>query len=105
MATEHKGKTLIHDLCQNSTDSVHDMSYTKSHLAKTQENCLQEADQEKKKMCLEACLQQCQHFPFFVTYFVGLLGVEAVAALKSIVSRLTTNCQQPYFMTCEKRQE
>ena len=46
-ATEHKGDLLICDLCENGTDSVHDMRVVntdaKYHLANTLEKCLQEA--------------------------------------------------------------
>ena len=59
-ATEQKGDLLIRDLCQNGTDSVHDMSVVntdaKTHAVKTPEKCLQEAGRGKKRMYLEACL-------------------------------------------------
>ena len=61
-AMEQKGDLLIHDLWNNETESVHDMhvvnKYANSHSAKTPEKCLQEAERAKKKMYLEACLQQ-----------------------------------------------
>ena len=72
----------------------------KSHLAKTPEECLQEAEREKKKVYLEACLQQRQHLSPFVFSFYGLLGVESTATLKRIASRLATNWLQPYSRTC-----
>ena len=57
-STEQKGNLLIRELRQNGTDSVHNMGVvntdTKSHLAKTPEKCLQEAEREKKNMYLEA---------------------------------------------------
>ena len=91
---EHKGELLICDLWQNRTDIVHDMrvvnTYANSHSAKTPEKCLHEADRTKKKMYLEACLQQRIHFyPFFASVN-ELLGVEAEATLKMIASRLAT---------------
>ena len=65
-ATEHKGDLLIHELWQNGTDSVHGMGVVntdaKSHSANTPEKFLQELEQVKKKMYLEACLQQGRHF-------------------------------------------
>ena len=46
-ATEQKGDLLIRDLCQNRTDSLHDMRFlntdTKTHAVKTPEKFLQEA--------------------------------------------------------------
>ena len=61
-AMEQKGGCLIWDPWNNGTDSVHEMRvmniYAKFHSAKTTEKCLQEADKEKKRMNLEACLQQ-----------------------------------------------
>ena len=93
-ATEQKGDLLIHDLWQNGTDSVHDMHVVKTdaetHLAKPLEKCLQESEGEKKRMYLEAYLQQCRHLSPFVASGDGLLGVEATATLKRIPSRLAT---------------
>ena len=62
-ATEQKGDLLIRDLCANGTDSVHNMCVVntdaKTYWEKTLERCLEEAERGKKKMYLEACLQQC----------------------------------------------
>ena len=44
----------------------------------------------KKKMYLEAWLQQNWHFSPFVALVDGLLGVEATATLKRLASRLAT---------------
>ena len=103
-ATEQKGDLLIRDLWQNGTNSVHDMhvvnTYAKTHSGKTPERCLQEAEREKKRMYLEACLQQRRHFPYFVASVDGLLGVEATATLKMIASRLTKKWRQPYSRMC-----
>ena len=63
----------------------------KSHKGETPEKCLQEAERLMKKMYLEACLQQRQHFSPFVASVEGLLGVEVTATLKRIASRLATN--------------
>ena len=38
----------------------------KHHSAKPLEKCLQEAEKSKKRMYLEACLQQRRHFSMFV---------------------------------------
>ena len=87
-ATEYKGNLLIHDLWQNGTKSVYNMpvlnTYVKSHSAKTPEKCRQEVERAKKKMYLEACLQQCRHFSPSVTVVYGILDVEVVATLKRI---------------------
>ena len=69
---------------------------SKCHLAKTHKKCLHEAEQAMKKMYLDACLQQRQHFSPFVASIDGLLGVEATATLKRIASRLATKWGQPY---------
>ena len=50
---------------------------TKSHLAKTPEKCLQEAERANKNMYLEACLQQRQHLLAFASSGDEVLGVEA----------------------------
>ena len=67
----------------------------KSHSTKTLEKCFQEAEQAKKKMYLEACLQQRRHFSPFVASVDGILGVEALATMKRIASRLATKWRQP----------
>ena len=101
---EQKGDLLIRDLWKNGNISVHNMRVVntdaKSLLVKTPEKCLQEADRAKKKMYLEACLQQRQHFSTFVASVDGLLGVEATATLKRISNRLATKWRQPYSRTC-----
>ena len=103
-ATEHKGDLLICDLWQNSTDSVHYMrivkTYTKSHEGKTPEKCLQEADIVKKRIYLEACLQQSRNFSPFVALVDGLTGVEATETLKGIACHMSTKWRQPYSKTC-----
>ena len=62
--------------------------------------CLQKAEWGKKKMSLEACLQQRQYFSPFVASVDGLLGVEATATLKRIACRLATKWKQYYSETC-----
>ena len=59
---------------------------TLTHRTKDPEKCLQEAEQGKNKMYLEACLQQRRHFSPFGASVDGLLGVEATATLKRIAS-------------------
>ena len=85
---------MIRDLWHNGTDSVHDMRVVnndaKYYLSKTQDNCLQEAERANKKIYLEVCLQQRQHFSPFVASVDELLLVEAGATLKKIASRLAT---------------
>ena len=102
--TEKKGDLLICDLWQNGTDSVHDIcavnTDAKSHMTKDPEKCLQEAEMWKKRMYLEAYLQQRRHFSLFVASVDGLLGVEATATLKRLASRLATKWKQPYLKTC-----
>ena len=60
--TEQKGDLLIRDLWQQGTDSVHDMivvnTDTLSYVCKSLEKCLHDSERGKKKMYLEACLQQ-----------------------------------------------
>ena len=102
--TEQKGEILIRDLWQQGTDSVRDMRFVNtdalSYVRKTPEKCLHEAKRGKKKMYLEACLQQRRHFSPFVASVDGLLGVEATANLKRLSSRLATKWRHPYSKTC-----
>ena len=64
--TEQKGDLLIQDFWQQRTNSVHDMrvvnTNTLTYQSKAPEKCLHEAEQGKKNMYLEACLQQRRHF-------------------------------------------
>ena len=102
--TEQKGDLIIRDLWQQGTDSVHDMRVVNtdalSYVRRSPEKCLQEAERGEKKIYLEACLQQRQHFSPFVASVNGLLGVEATATLKRIASHLATKWRQPYPKTC-----
>ena len=102
--TEQKGDLLIRDLCQNGRDSVNDMRVVntdaKSYWGRTPEKCLEEAEKGKKKMYLEACLQQCRNFSPYVASVDGLLRVEATATMKRIASRLASKWKQPYLQTC-----
>ena len=54
----------------------------------------------KKKMYLEAFLQQRRNFSPFFAYVDRLLGVEATANLKRTASRLVTKWLQPHSQTC-----
>ena len=70
------------------------------YVRRSPEKCLQEAERGKKKIYLEACLQKRQHFSLFVASVDGLLGVEVMATLKRIDSRLATKWRHPYSKTC-----
>ena len=72
----------------------------KSYLERSPERCLEEAERGKKKMYLEACIQQRRQFSPFVASVDGLLGVRATATLKRIASRLASKWKQPYSKTC-----
>ena len=102
--TEQKGDLLIRDFWQQVTYSVKDMRVMNtdalSYVRRSLEKCLQEAKRGKKKMYLEACLQQRRHFSPFVALVDGLMGVEATATLKMITSRLATKWRQSYSKTC-----
>ena len=92
------------DLWQNSIDSVYNMlvvnTDSKNHAVKTPEKCLQEAERGKKRMYLEACLQQRRHFSPFLSSVDEMLVVEATETLKRLASRLVTKWPQPYSRTC-----
>ena len=68
--TEQKGDLLLRDLWQQGTVSFHDMlvvnTDAKSYWGRSPEKCLEDAERAKKKMYLEACLQQRRHFSPFV---------------------------------------
>ena len=60
----------------------------KSYWEKSPKKFLEEAENSKKKMYLEACLQQRRHFSPFFASIDGLLEVEATTTLKRIASCL-----------------
>ena len=99
-ATKQKGDLLIRYLWNNGTDGVHDMRLVntdaKSYWEKSPVRYLEEVERSKKKMYLEDCLKQRQHFSPFVASVDGLLKVEAMANLKRIASRLASKWKQPY---------
>ena len=68
----------------------------KSYWEKSPKKFLEEAEKSKKKMYLDRCLHQHRHFSPFVAFVDGLLGVEAMATLKRIASRLASKLRQSY---------
>ena len=72
----------------------------KSHSEKTPEECLQDAERVKKKIYVNACLQQRINFYLFVSSVDGMLGVEATATLKRLASFLAIKWWQHYYRTC-----
>ena len=86
------------------TDSVPNMRVVNTdaptYQKKEPEKCLHEAERGKKKMYLEACLQQRRHFSPFFASADGLLGVEATSTLKRISSCLATKWKQSYLKKC-----
>ena len=72
----------------------------KSYWENSPKRCLEEAERSKKKIYLESCLHQRQHFSLFVASVDGLFEVEAMGTLKRIASRLTSKWKQPYSKTC-----
>ena len=102
--TEHKGDLLICDLWQQGTDSVHNMRVVNTdaltYMTKDPERFMHKAERKKKRMYLEACLQQRRNFSPFVALLDGLLGVEATATLKRLASCLATKWKKSYSKTC-----
>ena len=101
---EQKGCLLIYDLWRRGNGSVHDMHVVKTdaklYVKKTPERCCHEAEKSKKKKYLEAFLQKRLQVLTFVVSVDGILGVDAEANLKRIISRLETKWQQPYSRMC-----
>ena len=99
-----KGDLLIRDLWAQGTDSINEMRVVNtdatSYQSKTPEKCLKNAEKEKKKKYLNACLKNCRNFTNFVASVDGLLRVEAEATLKLITSRLVTKWKETYSRTC-----
>ena len=71
-----------------------------SYWENSPEKFLEEAEKSKKKMYLELWILQCRKFSPFIFSVDGLLGVEAMATLKRIASRLASKWGQSYSKTC-----
>ena len=71
-----------------------------THRTKYSEKCLNEAERGKKKIYLEACLQQRWHFSPFVASVDRLLWVEATSTLKRLASCLSNKWKHSYSKTC-----
>ena len=103
-AMGHKVELLISDLWQNGTDSVHELRVVnndaKYHSVKPPDKCLQESERAKKRMYLEACLNQSRHFSPFVASVDGFLSIYETATLKRRAICLATKCRKPYSRTC-----
>ena len=73
-------------------DSIHDMRVMNtgavSYQSKTPENYLDTANRDKKKTYLNACFNERRHFNTFFASVDVIIGDEAEATLKRIVSRL-----------------
>ena len=98
--TEQKGDLLIRDLWQPGTDSVHDLRVvntdTLTYLKKAPEKCLHEAEKGKKKMYLEACLQQLWHFSPFVASWRHFSGAfSGMSGCQCSRHACREHCQSP----------
>ena len=97
--TEYKGNLLIRDLWHNGTDSIHGMCVVKNMPSiirrRLQRSACRRRSGRKIKKYLEAYIQQRRNFSPFVASIDGLLGVEAPANLKRIVSRLAKSGGKP----------
>ena len=77
----------------------------KLHRTKDPDKFLQEAEMGKKRMYLEACLQQRRHFSPFFASVDGLLEVEAMETLKRLASRLSNQVEATLLKYMRIRQE
>ena len=87
-----QGTDIIHNVCVMNTDAV-------SNKSKTPEKCLETAEPEKSRKCLNACLNERRHFTSFVALVDVIFGVEAEAMLKRISSLLAQKWKGPYSRT------
>ena len=87
-----KSDLLIQYLWTPGMDSIHDMRVMNtgavSYQSKTPENYLDTANRDKKKTYLNACFNERRHFNTFFASVDVIIGDEAEATLKRIVSRL-----------------
>ena len=100
-SSEKKWDMIICNLCQQGTDSIHDMRVVNTDALTYQgqptEKCLQTTEKYNKRKYLEACLQQQLNLSPFVVLVDGLLGVDTKATLKRLDSCLATKWNQPYY--------
>jgi hypothetical protein len=91
---EEREDLLIQGFWARGTDVIVDVRVTdtdaKSYLA-TQER-------EKKKKCLQSCLEQRKHFTPFVVSTDGLIGREAGELLKRLSLWLADKWERPYLV-------
>ena len=71
-----------------------------SYQSKTPEQCLETAKSEKKRKCLNNCLNKRRKSTPFAASVDVLLRSEADATLKRIFSCLAQKYQEPYSRTC-----
>jgi hypothetical protein len=96
---------LVQGLWARGTDCITiDVRITdvdaKSQQSKDPHKVLKAHEREKKKKCLEACLEQRRHFSSFVASTDGLLGKESRTLLKKLPALPAEKWEKPYSKIC-----
>ena len=101
--SDQKVSLLIWDLCAQGTYYIINIWVVNmdvaSYLQKTLDKILAVTEREKKRNCLDFCLQQRRHFYPFIVSVNGLLGIYAEAMMKRLYRSLSTKWWQPYSRT------
>jgi hypothetical protein len=99
-SNEERGDLLIRGFWARGTDTIVDVQATdtdaKSYRSRDPHKVLAAQEREKKRKCLDACLEQRKHFTPFVVSTNGLIGREAGELLKRLSLRLADKWERPY---------
>jgi hypothetical protein len=102
--TEDRGDILVRGLWACGTDCIIDVRImdvdSKTQRYKDPHKVLEAHEREKKKKCLEACLEQRRHFSPFLASTDGLLGKESRTLLKKLSALLAEKWEKPYSELC-----
>ena len=98
-----RGDLLVRGFWDRNTDCIIDVRIVDvnqpSYLHRKPTSIIKSAENGKKNMYLEPCLDQGRHFTPFVVSCEGLLGREADVFLKRLSQKLADKWHRPYAQT------
>ena len=98
-----RGDILIRGFWEGNTDCIIDVRICDvnqpSCSNRKPQNILKSAETEKKKKCLDSCLEQRRHFTPFVVSCEGLMGKEADAFVSRLAKKLSLKWSRPHSRT------
>ena len=98
-----RGDVLIRGFWERSTDCIIDVRicdvHQPSHANRKPASILKSSENDKKKKCLQPCMEQRRHFTPFVVSCEGLMGREADVFLCRMAKKLAQKWDRPYSRT------